>query len=136
MSSLLKISHPETLLFAQWQAPGSTDESGGRILSWQGPVMESPGLLACVGTFDTIRSFNSIKLKFHSHLKEFLPNTFRFEISNDGVVWEPILHEANFHGSWMDEAIWHFSLISARMIKFLFLVDRQDSSGHYLAAFG
>ncbi len=136
MSSLLKISHPETLLFAQWEAQGNTEESGGRILSWQGPVMESPGLLACVGTFDTIRSFNSIKLNYHPQLKEFFPNTFRFEISNDGVVWEPILHEANFHGSWMDGATWHFSLISARMVKFLFLVDRQQATGHYLAAFG
>lgn len=136
MNSFLQISHPETLLFAQWESPGKTEETSGNILSWRSPELDSPGLVSCIGTFDSIRSFNCIRIQLHPELKEFFPNTFRFEISHDGVVWEPILHEANFRGTWLDQGEWHFSLISARMVKFLFLVDRADTSGKYAAAFG
>ncbi|MCE9598416.1 MAG: discoidin domain-containing protein [Spirochaetia bacterium] len=136
MNSFLQISHPESLLFAQWESPGKTEESSGNIISWRSPELDTPGLVSCVGTFDSIRSFNCIRIQLHSELKEFFPNTFRFEISHDGVVWEPILHEANFRGTWLEQGEWHFSLISARMVKFLFLVDRADTSGKYLAAFG
>jgi hypothetical protein len=136
MNSLLKISHPEILTFTQWESPGKVEDSSGKIMSYRSPELESPGLISCIGTFDTARSFNSIRIKPHPELRELFPNTFRFEISNDGVVWEPILHEANFRGGFLDQGEWHFSLISARMVKLLLSVDRPDASGKYAAAFG
>lgn len=136
MNSLLKISHPEILTFTQWESPGKVEEASGRIISYRSPELESPGLISCIGTFDTARSFNSIRVKPHPELRELFPNTFRFEISNDGVVWEPILHEANFRGGFMEQGEWHFSLISARMVKLLLSVDRPDAAGRFAAAFG
>lgn len=136
MNQSIRISHSELLLFSDWDAPGKTVLEAGKVGSWESDEEGSARLVACTGTFDTIRSFNSIYVDFMEGKEELFPDTFRFEISNDGTVWEPILHESNFRTGLSIKGEWHFPLIEARYIKFLFLVDKMDKEGRYAAAFG
>ncbi|MBX7058523.1 MAG: discoidin domain-containing protein [Leptospirales bacterium] len=136
MSELVRISHPRVLPIQSWSAPGESKANAGRILRWRSEELDTPGLAACIASFDSIEAFNSISIEADSELLDFFPNTFRFEISNDGRVWEPILQEADYRLISGKAAVWHFPLITARHLKFLFLCGRANRTGKYLAAFG
>lgn len=136
MSQQVRISHPELLAFVNWSAPGESVESSGRVLAWISDEIETPTLAACTATFAETQSFNSIHIDAHAQFPDFFPSTFRFEISQDGQVWEPILQESDYRLGAGGKAIWNFPLISARHLKFLFLIDRSNKAGRYFAAFG
>ncbi|MCB1309417.1 MAG: discoidin domain-containing protein, partial [Leptospiraceae bacterium] len=136
MMSQVRISHPEILLFSNWAAPGHTTESSGRVLGWVSDELETPTLVACTATFDDIRCFNSIQIDLHDEFRDFFPDTFRFEVSQDGVVWEPLFQESDFRAGLVNMAGWNFPLIRARHLKFLFLVDQPTGSDTYRCAFG
>lgn len=136
MSQLIRISHPELLLFAGWTAPGRVEENSGRVTSWQSEEMETPTLIACTASFDGLRAFNSIQIRVHPDFPEHFPNTFRIDISQDGQVWEPIIRESDFRAGLKNSGQWNFSLITARHIKFLFLADKANDASQYFAAFG
>ncbi len=136
MKEQVRISHPDLLLFSRWTAPGSTEESSGRVLSWQSPELDTPTVVSCVGTFEGSHSFNCIRIGQSEAHPQHFPRTFRIEISPDGTVWEPILKESDFVPTGRDGGVWHFPLINARHVKFLFVVDRTGDSGSYFAAFG
>ena len=136
MNQSIKISHRENLLFSSWNASGKTEENAGQVLSWVSGDLDRPALASCIGEFDTIRFFNSIQIDFHSEFINFFPETFRFEISMDGIVWEPMLHEINFHQGVALMGAWNFPLLAARYVKFLFSVDKTNPDGKYFAAFG
>jgi hypothetical protein len=131
----VRISHPELLSFANWTAPGNSTESSGQVLAWHSEELATPTLTACIATFDDARCFNAIRIEVHEEFADFFPNTFRFEISQDGHIWEPILQESDFRAGLAGRAAWNFPLISARHLKFLFLADRQNEAGKYFAAF-
>lgn len=136
MTQQVRISHPELLTFANWTAPGNSTESSGQVLAWHSEELDTPTLTACIATFDDARCFNAIQIEIHEEYSDFFPNTFRFEISQDGQIWEPILQESDFRAGLAGRAAWHFPLISARHLKFLFLADRQNQAAKYFAAFG
>ena len=136
MSQLVRISHPELLLFSAWTAPGYAEENSGRVMSWQSEEMETPTLIACTASFNGLRAFNSIQIGTHPDFPETFPNTFRIDISTDGQVWEPIIRESDFRAGLRSSGRWNFSLITARHIKFLFLADKANEAGGYFSAFG
>ncbi|MDH5657107.1 MAG: discoidin domain-containing protein, partial [Spirochaetia bacterium] len=136
MNQSIKISHKETLLFSSWKAAGRTDENAGQIVSWVSSEEDRPFITACIGEFDSLKCFNSIQIDFHPDFQDFFPETFRFEISNDGIVWEPMLHEINFHQGIALMGAWNFPLLAARYVKFLFSVNKKNSEGKYFSAFG
>ena len=136
MSQLVRISHPELLLFSSWSAPGSSDENSGRVLGWRSEEMDTPTLISCVASFDSVRAFNAIYIDVHPDFGDFFPNTFRIDISNDGQVWEPIINESDFRAGLATRGSWNFPLITARHIKFLFLADKTNQAEKYFSAFG
>ncbi len=136
MSQQVRISHPEQLSLAHWSAPGQSTESSGQVLGWQSEELDTPTLTACIASFNDARCFNAIQIDVHEEFPDFFPNTFRFEISQDGHIWEPILQESDFRAGLAGRAAWNFPLISARHLKFLFLTDRQNDASKYFAAFG
>lgn len=136
MTQQVRISHPELLSLSNWSAPGQSTESAGRVLAWTSEELSTPTLIACVATFEEQRSFNAIQIEMHPEFGDFFPNTFRFEISQDGQIWEPILQESDFRAGHAGRAAWNFPLISARHLKFLFLADKANAGGNYFAAFG
>ncbi|MBI3396590.1 MAG: discoidin domain-containing protein, partial [Spirochaetia bacterium] len=135
MKEQIRISHPELLTFTSWSAPGVSEEGPGKVLSWRSDELDTPTLTACTAAFDTLRSFNAVHILANESHPDFFPRTFRIEISADGTIWEPILRESDFvpgqHGG-----RWHFPLIEARYIKFLFVVDKPNAAGAYFSAFG
>lgn len=136
MSQLVRISHPRLLPILHWSAPGESETSGGRVLRWRSEELDTPALAACIASFEELESFNSISISADPDFVDFFPNTFRFEISNDGVVWESILQESDYRLPVGGRAVWHFPLISARQVKFLFLRGKTNRAGKYMAAFG
>lgn len=136
MNQKVRISHPRIIEFAGWTAPGATLESAGHVTAWKGAEQELPGLVACIADFNEVCSFNAIQIERHPEFGEFFPDTFRFEISHDGRVWEPILQESDFRAGNPQTASWNFPLTSARYLKFLFLQDQTLPSGKYFCAFG
>ncbi|MCB1173055.1 MAG: discoidin domain-containing protein [Leptospiraceae bacterium] len=136
MTAVTRISHPQVIDFTHWSAPGQSEFEKGRLLNWTGEESERPELIACVATFDGPRSFNSISIARHQDLPRLFPETFRFEISIDGHIWEPLLQESSFSNSGKKEHQWHFTLVHARYIKFLFLQNHKSQNGKYQAAFG
>lgn len=136
MNQSIRISHPEQMLFSHWSAPGKTVENSGRILSWISEKNNSPNLISCVAGFDNVRYFNSLQIDAHKEHRAFFPSTFRIDISNDGIVWEPIIGESDLKIEEGTGAKWNFSLIAARYIKFLVLTDKTDEQGNYFSAFG
>ena len=130
------ISHPRRIHIAGWSATGHSEESSGRVLSWRSETLEGPSLLSCTITFDNPRFFNTISVDLHKEHPNFFPAKLRFEISEDGHIWEPLLHEADYRAGPHDKALWNFPLISASYLKFVFLVDKKNQSGEYFTAFG
>ncbi len=136
MSSQVRISHPEELPIERWEAPGETKRVGNQVAGWSGNFSDRPQLVSCIAGFDGIRAFNAITVGIDKDHPELFPETFRFEISNDGKVWEPVLRESGFRPHSRDKVSWTFSLITARYVKFIFLASHAGNNGSYQAAFG
>ena len=131
----IRISHPQVYPFQDFAGPGTSNIEDGQLRSWQSEASDLPGLVACKGRFTEEICFNQITLEKHPELPDCFPDNFRFEISQDGQVWEPILRESDFRHQGKEQLSWNFPLITAKYIKFLFIRDKQIEDG-YVAAFG
>lgn len=131
----IRISHPQIYPFQDFSGPGTGEIEEGRVKSWVSEASEIPGLVACMGSFTDDIFFNQIVLEKHPDYKNAFPDNFRFEISQDGQVWEPILRESDFRHEGKEVMTWNFPLITARYIKFLFIRDKKFEEG-YISAFG
>lgn len=109
----IRISHPSILSFLEASGSGKVIFDGGRIRGWECSAREDGGAVFLSGAFDQEIYFNQIRMGSD---KGAFPTTFRFEISVDGRVWEPIFKETGFiPGS--DGASWTFPLIRAKYVK-------------------
>ena len=131
----IRISHPQIYPFQDFSGPGAGEIEDGNVKSWASEASEVPGLVACLGSFTEEVFFNQIVLEKHPEFKSAFPDNFRFEISQDGQIWEPILRESDFRHEGKETMTWNFPLISARYIKFLFIRDKKFDEG-YMSAFG
>lgn len=131
----IRISHPQLYPFQNFSGPGRAEMEEGRLKSWSSEPAEIPGLVACLGSFGEEICFNQIVLEKHPEYPTAFPENFRFEISQDGQIWEPILRESDFRPEGKEVMTWNFPLITARFIKFLFIRDTKLEEG-YISAFG
>ena len=136
MSKVTCISHPKRIPIENWSAIGKSEESLGKLLSWESNELDTPTLLSCTIMFHNICFFNAISVEAHKEHKNFFPEKLRFESSIDGQIWEPLLHEVDYRIGPHNRAFWNFSLISARYLKFVFLANKKKATEKYFIAFG
>ncbi len=116
--SSIRISHPLIYKFKEIETDGElkfTDE--GLIESFVSK--ERKEIDKIIFKSNEIISFNYIRITHHKEFSNLAPSNFRFEISMDGSVWEPIIRETQFQFPKLGEYTWHFSLIQARFVKFI-----------------
>ncbi|MCS7205071.1 MAG: discoidin domain-containing protein [Leptospiraceae bacterium] len=132
--SSVRISHPKVYSFQEVYARGiyRISEEGylEYFLSERKEIQEIESILF---KSSEIISFNQIRISAHPELYDLAPETFRFEISMDGKVWEPIIKEAGFRFPKDQEYVWNFSLIQAKYIKFVYHQKSQTRSIHQVA---
>ncbi len=130
----IKISHPHTYTFQDIQTDGIIQLSDNGLMNeYISPKREQPGIEVLLFVSEKVISFNQIKMQAHSEFYNLSPDTFRIEISLDGLVWEPILKEAGFHFPKDKESVWNFSLIQAKFIKFVFYNHKSKSKIYQVA---
>ncbi|HMZ57395.1 MAG TPA: carbohydrate-binding protein, partial [Leptospiraceae bacterium] len=82
----VRISHQSEVNVKTVQTKGSYDLSKGKLVNFleesSAPVVASFTLV-----FENASSFNYISYNSLEKMEEFLPDTFRIEISDDGVIW-------------------------------------------------
>ena len=68
-------------------------------------------------------------------LSEFMPNIFRFEISDDGNIWEPIIKEYEYSRVSKKQCKWNFSMINSAYLKMVIKLNRKTREGVFKTAF-
>lgn len=116
----IRISHPSVYPFLEVRSEGRVQFSDGVLESWEGAT--GGGVLSLTGLFGSDIYFNQIRLLPGIDPSVF-PATFRFEISMDGKIWEPILKETGFVVGPVAPQ-WIFPLIKARYIKLVVTGDQ------------
>lgn len=132
----IKISHPHVYSFKEIIAKGEIKLSEeGYLEEFISEKKEMPEIETILFKCTDVIYFNQIKISENPHLAHLTPTTFRFEISMDGKIWEPILKEASFKFTKGKEYVWNFSLIQAKYIKFV-CYNNQPKKGLYQIAIG
>ncbi len=124
----IRISHPAVYPFLEVRSEGKVQFSDGVLESWEGTT--EGGVVSLTGVFANDIYFNQIRLLPGFDPSTF-PSTFRFEISLDGKIWEPILKETGYVVGPVAPQ-WIFPLIKARYIKLVVTGDqgkKQISTG-------
>ncbi|EPG50129.1 discoidin domain-containing protein [Leptospira kirschneri] len=134
-SESIRISHPDLIKIREIKSTGTYDLKDGKLLRYS-EIKNSPGISSLTLHFDSVSSLNQIRLHSNSQEIAFFPDTFRFEISMDGIVWEPILQETGFKRLNQKTGQWNFSLVQAKYLKLISQVSEKDNSGKYKISLG
>ncbi len=129
----IRISHPEQLKVNSWTAPGKSNKSSGKLLSWKSSVSELPRFVSCIADFGELSSFDSIEIDLHPEYPHCFPSHFRFEVSDDNRCWQILLQESDFRVAGGKRASWRFSLANSRYLKLLALSDKKGEEGYFVA---
>ncbi|MEM7179525.1 MAG: discoidin domain-containing protein [Spirochaetota bacterium] len=111
--------------------------STGRVRLEKGSLKEfiaesdAESLVSIVFAFESPIHFSSFEFQACAGEELFFPNIFRFEISHDGEVWEPILQEHGLSKLGKKEFSACFGLIRSSYIKLLLKIEQKNSSGNY-----
>ncbi len=132
---MIRISHPTTLPIRQVTTSGLFETKNSEFLSFY-EEKDSPGLSSLLFDFGGIGYFNGIELHPSPEGGDFFPDTFRFELSQDGKAWEPVLQESGFKRSANGIGKWIFSLTSARYVKLVSKISKRTSTGKSKLQFG
>ncbi|MCE9499065.1 MAG: discoidin domain-containing protein, partial [Leptospira sp.] len=130
----IRISHPRTIPIKKISGKGNVQFDQGKFHSYI-EDLDKNNLSVVQLEFGEETDFNSIRLSVLEKEKDFFPNTFRFEISSDGIVWEPIIQEVDFRKLSRNEGVWHFSLIRSRFLKLVAKPQNKSGSNSYRMAF-
>ncbi|HMV77175.1 MAG TPA: discoidin domain-containing protein [Leptospiraceae bacterium] len=126
----VRISHQSEVNVKTVQTKGSYDLSKGKLVNFleesSAPVVASFTLV-----FENASSFNYISYNSLEKMEEFLPDTFRIEISDDGVIWESIIKEYDYTRSGKKSCHWSFPMITAKYLKLVSKMSRKDKNGNY-----
>jgi hypothetical protein len=130
----VKISHSLEIPIASISATGQYDLEKGEFLTY---IEESttPGVASISINFMEPISFNSLMYDALEKESEFLPDTFRFDISDDGIVWESIIKEYEYSRSNKKSCKWKFSMITTNHLKMVIKLNKKDNNGLYRIAF-
>jgi hypothetical protein len=132
----IKISHPYVYSFKETIGEGVIKISDeGYLEEYISAKKDTPEIETLIFVSNDIIHFNQIKISEHPELSHLSPDTFRFEISIDGKVWEPILKETAFRFPKGRDHAWNFSLIAAKYIKFV-CYNRNALNHQYQVAIG
>jgi len=128
MEPLIRISHPTLLPVQSATSSGNLEWKGAELVSYS-EERDLPGLAFICLDFGKSISFNSIEILPFQDGSEFFPETFRFDLSQDNVAWEPALQESHYKRNPKGIAKWSFSLIEARYLKFVSKISRKANNG-------
>ncbi|TGK08822.1 carbohydrate-binding protein [Leptospira fletcheri] len=121
----IRISHPQPVKIREVRTKGSFDLKEGKLRGYS-ESLDTPGIGILTLALAEGSSFNQIKLHTSDPQASFFPDTFRFEVSLDGKVWEPILQETGFRRSNRKFGQWNFSLVRANYLKFVSKVSEKE----------
>ncbi|MCC6275223.1 MAG: discoidin domain-containing protein, partial [Leptospiraceae bacterium] len=130
----VRISHPKLLQIKDISSRGKYKLQGGVLESFT-DESESHDNSVVILNFSEEISFNSIQFGITENEKKNSPNLFRFEISSDGIVWEPIIQEVEFRKNQKSINTWTFSLVKAKQIKFVSRLNLSSDEKKYKIAF-
>jgi hypothetical protein len=130
----VRISHPLEILIKSIFSTGQYDLEKGSFLSYL-EESPTPGVASITMNFKESVSFNNISYDALEKELEFLPDTFRFDISEDGQVWESIIKEYDFSRSNKKSCKWKFSMVTANYLKMVIKMNKKDKNGLYKTAF-
>ncbi|MBE8388450.1 hypothetical protein IQC45_20965, partial [Leptospira interrogans serovar Pomona] len=112
-SESIRISHPDLIKIHEVKSSGVYDLKEGKLLHYF-ETKSSPGISVLILQFENVSNLNQIRLHSNPQEINFFPDTFRFDISMDGIVWEPILQETGFRRLNQKTGQWNFSLVQAK----------------------
>ncbi|MBK7054740.1 MAG: discoidin domain-containing protein [Leptospiraceae bacterium] len=130
----VRISHPSEVLIQNISSKGQYELTNGALFHF---IEESPTSSIAVITFQfkELSSFNCIQFDSMEKESEFMPNTFRFEISDDGKIWEPIIKEYEYSRVSKKQCKWNFSMINSAFLKMVIRLNRRNKEGLFKTAF-
>ncbi|EQA46286.1 F5/8 type C domain protein [Leptospira broomii serovar Hurstbridge str. 5399] len=123
----IRISHPQPVKIREVRTKGTFDLKEGKLRGYS-ESLDSPGIGVITLALGEGSSFNQIRVHSSESKAAYFPDTFRFEISLDGKVWEPILQEAGFRRSNKKIGHWNFSLVRANFLKLVSKVSEKEGS--------
>jgi hypothetical protein len=130
----VRISHPSEVSIKSIQTKGQYELVKGNLVSF---FEESPNptVSSILFHFKDEVSFNSLQYDGIDKELEFLPDTFRFEISDDGEVWESIIKEYDYTRANKKHCKWNFPMITTNYLKLVVKLSKKDKNGKYKTAF-
>jgi hypothetical protein len=130
----VRISHPSEVFIQNISSKGQYELTNGALFHF---IEESPTSSIAIITFQfkELSSFNCIQFDSMDKENEFMPNTFRFEISDDGKIWEPIIKEYEYSRVSKKQCKWNFSMINSAYLKMVIRLNRRNKDGFYKTAF-
>lgn len=130
----VRISHPSEVSIKSIQTKGQFELVKGSLVSFI-EESSSPTVSSIFFHFKEQVSFNSLQYDGIDKELEFLPDTFRFEISEDGEVWESIIKEYDYTRSNKKHCKWNFPMITTYYLKLVVKLSKKDKNGKYKTAF-
>lgn len=130
----VRISHPFELKIKSLKASGSFNLKNGDLLSYLEESSE-PSICTIIFELEKGSSFNSIQFEGIDKELEFLPDTFRFEISDDAKIWEAIIKEYDYTKSGKKLCRWNFPMITTNFLKLVTKLTKRTNEGTYKIAF-
>ncbi|HNE52217.1 MAG TPA: discoidin domain-containing protein [Leptospiraceae bacterium] len=130
----VRISHPSEVIIQNITSKGQYELEKGSLVNF---IEESPTSSIAVITFQfkELSSFNCIQFDSMDKENEFMPNTFRFEISDDGKIWEPIIKEYEYSRVSKKQCKWNFSMLNSAYLKMVIRLNRRTREGNFRTAF-
>ncbi len=130
----VRISHLSNVYIQFIQGNGVFELNNGVLHSYQEESSE-PNVCSIIFQLEKNSSFNSIQYDGLEKELEFLPDTFRFEISEDGKVWESIIKEYNYTKGGKRHCRWNFPMITTNYLKLVTKFTKKSPEGKYRLAF-
>lgn len=123
----IRISHPRHVKINEVKSRGTFELKEGGLKSYS-EQLDHSGVGALTLVLHPGSSFNQIRLHQVESQNQFFPDAFKFEISLDGKVWEPILQETGFRRLNKKVGQWNFSLVRANYLKLVSKVSEKEGS--------
>ncbi|TGK01737.1 discoidin domain-containing protein [Leptospira langatensis] len=123
----IRISHPRQVKVNEIKTKGTFELKEGGLRSYS-EQLDHAGVGVLTLILNPGSSFNQIKLHQSDSQSAFFPDSFKFEISLDGKVWEPILQETGFRRLNKRVGQWNFSLVRANFLKLVSKVSEKEGS--------
>ncbi|MCB1160802.1 MAG: discoidin domain-containing protein, partial [Leptospiraceae bacterium] len=130
----IRISHPEWHRLASLDCSGKVELHKGELISYE-EIQKEPGNTSIIFHFENEVYFNTISFQAKPGEVIYMPDVFRFEISQDGNCWESIIQEHSYSSRNSNEFISNFALIRAKKVKLLIKIKQLMRDDSYKVSF-